>query len=142
MPRVLQPCGTPAAYKRHVKRREPTCEPCREAHNRQTIEERNRSSASGRLLKPCGTPAAFQRHVARGEPIDEACRKAHNKASAARQRQARATKKALDQARLKENVVRQRARSEAVRELIKAHPGHYSQLYKLAMMRHLGEEDL
>jgi hypothetical protein len=30
-PRVLQPCGTYAAAKRHQRRGEPLCEPCRAA---------------------------------------------------------------------------------------------------------------
>lgn len=31
MTRQLQPCGTIAAYNRHVKRRDPACQPCRAA---------------------------------------------------------------------------------------------------------------
>lgn len=32
MPRFLEPCGTNAGYNRHVRAKEPTCTPCREAH--------------------------------------------------------------------------------------------------------------
>jgi hypothetical protein len=31
MPRVLKPCGTPAAFMRHRKHGEPVCEPCAQA---------------------------------------------------------------------------------------------------------------
>jgi len=30
-PKVSQPCGTVAAYKRHTRRQEPPCEACRKA---------------------------------------------------------------------------------------------------------------
>jgi hypothetical protein len=29
---AMEPCGTNAAYARHVKRGEPACQPCRDAH--------------------------------------------------------------------------------------------------------------
>lgn len=32
MPRELKPCGTPAAYARHLRDRETPCQPCREAN--------------------------------------------------------------------------------------------------------------
>jgi hypothetical protein len=32
MPRELKPCGTDAAYSRHLKRGEDPCDPCKEAH--------------------------------------------------------------------------------------------------------------
>jgi hypothetical protein len=31
-PPATQPCGTVAAYKRHLRHREPPCDPCREAN--------------------------------------------------------------------------------------------------------------
>lgn len=34
MAKVLEPCGTNAAYIRHVRRKEDACVPCREAHGR------------------------------------------------------------------------------------------------------------
>lgn len=33
MSRTLRPCGTQAAYMRHLRNGESTCEPCREANN-------------------------------------------------------------------------------------------------------------
>lgn len=32
VPRGLEPCGTEAAYFRHVRAKEPVCDPCRKAH--------------------------------------------------------------------------------------------------------------
>jgi len=34
MPRELRPCGTNAAYIRHIRKGEKPCEPCRQAHLR------------------------------------------------------------------------------------------------------------
>lgn len=36
MNRTLKPCGTEAAYQRHLKAREAPCEPCRGAHRKMT----------------------------------------------------------------------------------------------------------
>lgn len=41
----LQPCGTPAAYKRHKKRGEPTCGPCKEANRKESTKYRKRATA-------------------------------------------------------------------------------------------------
>ena len=34
-PRILKPCGTNAAYKRHLDMKEEPCTPCRKAHSRE-----------------------------------------------------------------------------------------------------------
>lgn len=39
---TLQPCGTNAAYQRHIDRGEATCEPCRKAHNERPSQARGR----------------------------------------------------------------------------------------------------
>lgn len=39
MPRELQPCGTPAAYMRHIRHRQDACQVCLDA-----MSERNRAS--------------------------------------------------------------------------------------------------
>ena len=39
-PRVLQPCGTRAAYQRHVRHGEPACAPCRAAESRGSRQRR------------------------------------------------------------------------------------------------------
>lgn len=66
MTRPLRPCGTYAAYMRHKKAGEPTCQPCRDAN---AARQRGyRKTATGpRKLAPCGTEAARQRHRRRGE---------------------------------------------------------------------------
>ena len=35
-PANLQPCGTNAAYRRHLRHHEPPCRPCLDAHNQAT----------------------------------------------------------------------------------------------------------
>lgn len=77
---VLKPCGTDAAYKRHLKANEKPCEPCTIAHNYAVREwDRATNKRPARFLAPCGTPGAYQRHQRNGEKIDAACRKAHAK---------------------------------------------------------------
>lgn len=40
MTRELQPCGTPAAYMRHIKAKQKPCEPCRLAWNAYQVDRR------------------------------------------------------------------------------------------------------
>lgn len=40
----LKPCGTPAALRRHYKRKEPVCDLCAEARKRQTAADYARRS--------------------------------------------------------------------------------------------------
>lgn len=90
MVRKLKPCGTEAAYKRHVRLQKKLeaagdpegaaaaapCEPCKKAHSRSVVAAKRKTWAP-RALRPCGTEAAYQRHIARGEPTDFKCRLAH-----------------------------------------------------------------
>ena len=48
--RVLAPCGTDSAYKRHLRRNEPTCRLCRDAHTAAEVgrAERAREAAAAR----------------------------------------------------------------------------------------------
>lgn len=77
-----QPCGTRAAYRRHLRRDEKPCEPCIEANREASGKERKPRSAYSKpqTLAPCGTRSAYQRHLRRKEPIDEACRNANRQA--------------------------------------------------------------
>ena len=68
----LRPCGTYAAYRRHLARGEKPCEECRQAHALQARDNRPIPE-----LMPCGTDAAFQRHKRRGEKPCEACHEAN-----------------------------------------------------------------
>ena len=65
-------CGTLLGYRRHLRRKEPTCAPCKAANTAKAATYRPPPPE----LKPCGTWAAAARHTKRGEPLDEACRKA------------------------------------------------------------------
>ena len=40
MSTALKPCGTPAAYKRHKRRGEPACDPCRDANREESSRQR------------------------------------------------------------------------------------------------------
>jgi hypothetical protein len=86
----LKPCGTPAAYARHLKRDEAPCDACRFAWNaycrdkqyarRQRImdeiEENGRKPPSS--FNDCGTRAAYLRHHYRGESACLPCREAES----------------------------------------------------------------
>ncbi len=78
----LQPCGTEAAYCRHIRAKEPIDEACRVAHNTYSSTRLQRKDAQE--LAPCGTPAAARRHKRRGEPLDYACRVAESYREAVR----------------------------------------------------------
>jgi hypothetical protein len=66
MPRQLKPCGTPAAYRRHLRHGQEPCDDCREA-------EYARNRVGPRPLQPCGTAAGAYRHRRAGEPVCEPC---------------------------------------------------------------------
>ena len=68
----LRPCGTYAAYRRHLAQGEEPCEDCKAARSAQARGER-----VTRTLQPCGTYAAFHRHKKKGEEPCDACLEAH-----------------------------------------------------------------
>lgn len=75
--RVLQPCGTPAAYSRHLARGEKPCELCKTArrrYQRAWYKARLEQNAAARPLAPCGTKAAYRRHRRHGEEPCQECR--------------------------------------------------------------------
>ena len=76
MSRELKPCGTPAAYQRHLWRGEEPCRECREAARR-ADRGRKRNRTQPRELQPCGTRAAYQRHRRAGEEPCGPCREAN-----------------------------------------------------------------
>ena len=43
-PAKLRPCGTPAAYRRHLRHHEPACQACLLAHNQATKHAQERAS--------------------------------------------------------------------------------------------------
>jgi hypothetical protein len=78
--RILQPCGTNAAYQRHLVRGEEPCEPCRKANRAYQRAWRNGEPTPPPEPKPCGTRAAYVRHRRNGEEPCQACRDANNEA--------------------------------------------------------------
>lgn len=56
MARELKPCGTPAAYRRHLRAKEPACEPCKEAwreqKNQRKDEQRSEAAEAARVATP------------------------------------------------------------------------------------------
>lgn len=92
MSRDLKPCGTRAAYQRHMRAGEEPCDPCRDAMrsaNRQFEESRPPRKRNRRELKPCGTRAAYNRHRRNGETPCDACRAANSAATSSRARPSR-----------------------------------------------------
>lgn len=74
---ALKPCGTDAAYKRHLKNGEVACEPCLTAHRIKMREwDRAHNTRPSRAAAPCGTPSAYKRHLRNNETIDAPCRAA------------------------------------------------------------------
>lgn len=74
-PRPLAPCGTPAAYTRHVKRGEPIDDACRQAN---TEAKRVKGTPTPSKRKPIdhGTLAGGKQHRYRGEKPCTACARA------------------------------------------------------------------
>lgn len=58
--RELQPCGTPAAYRRHVYHGEIACAKCLKAWSK--AQRDRRPPSTNPPLKPHGTIAAYRRH--------------------------------------------------------------------------------
>ena len=83
--KVKQPCGTVAAYRRHLRAGERPCEPCAEANR----AANRKPAAKPRELRPCGTQAAFSRHRRNGETPCYLCRQEHNRAERDRRRRKR-----------------------------------------------------
>ena len=73
MSRELQPCGTYAAYRRHLSHGEYPCQPCTEAA---AAHQRKVRGTKPRVLAPCGTVGAYHRHIRSNETPCDDCRKA------------------------------------------------------------------
>lgn len=75
----LKPCGTVAAYKRHLYRKEIACDACLKAQRDYAREYDRRTNKRSRpKIAPCGTVSGYARHQRNGEPIDHPCRDARN----------------------------------------------------------------
>jgi hypothetical protein len=79
----LQPCGTPAAARRHYLRGERPCDPCRDAErarwNKSALNRRGKKKFPAKpfTTDKCGTNAGHQRHVVYGITPCDACMIAH-----------------------------------------------------------------
>lgn len=72
-PKPPAPCGTTAAYDRHIRDDEPIDDACRAAQTEYRRKLRNRQErATG-----CGTRSGYRVHRNNGEPACDACRKAN-----------------------------------------------------------------
>jgi len=80
MARELKPCGTNAAYARHVEAGEQPCEACKEAHA--AYNRARYRVMSGPAYYPaarrtgCGSPNGYQRHRRRREDVCPECQAA------------------------------------------------------------------
>ncbi|MFI2620430.1 WhiB family transcriptional regulator [Streptomyces sp. NPDC018584] len=71
-PRALLPCGTPAAYDRHVRRGEPIDQACREGRRARWRSPRQASVAVTERPE-CGTRSGHQWHTAHNEIPCQPC---------------------------------------------------------------------
>ena len=74
--RAPKPCGTRAAYQRHLRRGETPDEACTAAKRAYDRERSHARGARPRRDAPCGTAAGFERHRRRYETPCQACRDA------------------------------------------------------------------
>ncbi|GAA3155448.1 WhiB family transcriptional regulator [Streptomyces rectiviolaceus] len=71
-PRTLAPCGTPAAYDRHMRRGEPIDDACRVARRVRYRPDR-RTLATDPVRPDCGTRSGYQWHTAHHEVPCQPC---------------------------------------------------------------------
>lgn len=90
--------GTTAGYDRHRRRKEPTCQPCRDANAAKGRQRRRDQGIPPRQLAQCGTNAGKQAHYRKQEPPCQPCVEAARTYHREYQRQYRAAKRAAAQA--------------------------------------------
>lgn len=71
-------CGTRSGYRRHHRRGEDACRPCKDANTARALADRGRTP---RNLMPCGTRAAYRRHLNAGTTPCAPCNEANNEYS-------------------------------------------------------------
>ena len=81
MSRVLQPCGTYAAYRRHRYNKEPACTACTDAAAEYELARQRSIGIGPHDIAECGTHSGYCRHIRLREPTCEPCREAHVKAN-------------------------------------------------------------
>lgn len=70
----VAPHGTEGAYQRHIRHREPACDPCRAAHTAVCRQRRARRRSTSHAQ--CGTPAGYRRHLRDKQETCDRCRAA------------------------------------------------------------------
>lgn len=74
-------CGTRSGYVTHRKKKEPACQPCKDANQAYSIDynERvaNRQIKKGWTDEKCGTLAGYKAHYRHAMPMCEPCRQAN-----------------------------------------------------------------
>lgn len=76
--RVLRPCGTLAAYSRHLRHGEIACDLCKRAVRGASRNHPSRAHRKPKKSARCGTSSGFQRHKRLGESPCSDCREAFN----------------------------------------------------------------
>lgn len=82
-PYVFNPdkCGTLTGYRRHIKAKQPACQPCKTANAAASrdYEARSKLGMIRRGFNPdkCGTYAGYKRHDRTGVPACDACLSAY-----------------------------------------------------------------
>ena len=123
----LQPCGTVAAYRRHLYYRETPCDDCRAANRayRRGLPAKGAASP-GRVSAECGTYSGYQRHRRRKEPACSPCKEAKAKYQA---RWRSDPEQKADQYR------RQYARERALARLANTYADEYRRNYEEELAR-------
>lgn len=78
--RPLAPCGTLAAYQRHMRKHEPIDDACRQANT----DAKRKQTGAGKTLAPItnhGTTGGYKRHLYRGEKACSDCLRAEREYS-------------------------------------------------------------
>lgn len=72
MPRELKPCGTEAAYQRHLRHREAPCAACRNAHRQRVGQGRRNKELSENLVRVAQRSRSLH---ALGDPLADRIRR-------------------------------------------------------------------
>ena len=78
MPRELKPCGTEAAYRRHLRHDETPCTACRKAHRDRVGTDRRNQALSDNLARAAAGTAPL--HVL-GDPLRDRIRRLEENAT-------------------------------------------------------------
>lgn len=128
MTRDLQPCGTFAAYKRHLRKKEPVCEPCAQAgrEQKQTRTDTSRSESASRVALALAAEPVIQSL----DELDEA------------RDNLRAVKAAMSDAPANAIAALSKRREELVRRIVQLDKKDEPEMSVFDQLRHRREERL